>query len=123
LEQAAVFEQEQPAGAGDDQDPGVLASLLASNGDGEQAGPDTAQVMAGLVGLRRRPVDPMNDYVADGTRELRWVQAAIAHQAALTGQTQQEIKRDALLGVRPISAELLDAHYKDTYGQDRPRHG
>jgi hypothetical protein len=79
----------------------------------------SARVMAGLVGLRRKPVDPMTDYVADGTRIPRFIKDAMMHEAALTGRSCQEIMRDALLGVRPLSPELLDAHYIDLYGEPR----
>lgn len=95
-------------------DAGSLASTLA---DGSAV--DTARMISGLVSLRRRPVDPMTDYVADGTRKLRWIHDAIAHEAALTKRSAQEIERDALLGVRPLSTELLDAHYLDLYGHER----
>lgn len=82
-------------------------------------GVDTAQVIAGLIKLRRRPVDPMTDYVPDGTRVPRFIHDAIAHEAALTKRKAQEVMRDALLGVRPLSTELLDAHKADLYGHER----
>lgn len=88
---------------------------------GEWEGDDTARVVAGLVNMRRRkPVEPMSDYVADGTRMLRFISDALRHEAALRGVTCQQILRDALLGVRPLSPELLDAHYVDLYGEPRP---
>lgn len=97
----------------------LLASMLASNTTGEKATVDTEQVIAGLVKLRRRPVDPMTDYVADGTRILRFIKDAISHEAAITGLHVQEILRDVLLGRRQLSSELLDAHYADLYGHER----
>lgn len=86
---------------------------------GDWDGDDTARVVAGLVNMRRKPVDPMADYVADGTRLLRFVKDAVAHEAALRGISAQQILTDALLGVRPLSPELLDAHYVDLYGEPR----
>lgn len=91
-----------------------LASTLA---DG--AAVDTARMISGLVRLRRQPVDPMTDYVGNGTRLPRFIRDAIAHEAAMTPRSAQEIQRDALLGVRPLSTELLDAHYLDLYGHER----
>jgi hypothetical protein len=87
--------------------------------NGDRGIPLTEQVVAGLVNMRRKPVDPMTDYVADGTRLLRFVKDAAAHEAALRGITVQQILTDALLGVRPLSPELLDAHYIDLYGEPR----
>lgn len=96
---------------------GSIAGMLA-NGGGD-AMPDTARMISGLVNLRRRPVDPMTDYVPDGTRLPRFIHDAIAHEAALTKRKAQEIMRDALLGERPLSTELLDAHYLNLYGHER----
>jgi hypothetical protein len=96
-----------------------ILDAVAGDWDGTAGGDESARVMAGLVHLRRRPVDPMTDYVADGTRIPRFIKDAMAHEAALTGRSAQEILRDALLGVRPLSAELLDAHYLDLYGAPR----
>lgn len=95
---------------------GLLASMLAS---GEAPAADTAKMISGLVKLRRRPVDPMTDYVADGTRIPRFVKEAIAHEAAITGLHVQEIMRDVLLGRRQLSPELLDGHFLDLYGYER----
>lgn len=86
---------------------------------GAESPDEAARVLSGLVGLRRKQVDPDTDYVADGTRLPRYVQAAIRHEAALRGRPAQEIVRDVLLGRRPLSAELLDAHYLDIYGYPR----
>lgn len=103
----------------EDGDGSLLASMLASGASGERTTVDTEQVIAGLVKLRRRPVDPMTDYVADGTRILRFIKDAISHEAAITGLHVQEILRDVLLGRRQLSSELLDAHYADLYGHER----
>jgi hypothetical protein len=84
-----------------------------------EAGPDPDAIIAGLIKLRTKQVDPMTDWVGDGTRMPRWVQAAIAHEADLTPRTRQEIVRDALLGIRPLSEELLNLHYRALYGRDR----
>lgn len=97
-----------------------LASKLASStGHDGQAAPDPAAMLLNLAAMRQQQVDPMLDYVADGTRQLRWVQAAVQHYAAMTGRSQQDITRDAMLGVHPIPAELLDAHYQLIYGRPR----
>lgn len=97
-----------------------LASKLASStGHDGQTGPDPAAMLLNLAAMRQQQVDPMLDYVADGTRALRWVQAAVQHYAAMTGRSQQDITRDAMLGVHPIPVELLDAHYQLTYGRPR----
>lgn len=108
-----------PAGQGD-----LLASLLAPAGrpDGQNAPvTDAAAMLLNLAAMRKQTVDPMSDYVGDGTRKLRFVQDAISHYAALTGQTRQDIERDALLGITPIPTDLLDAHYQLLYGRPRPR--
>lgn len=102
----------EPAEQGD-----MLASLLAA---GTSANASASELLAGLAAMRTRPVDPMTDFVPDGTRMLRWVQAAIAHQASMTGRTQQDVLRDALLGITPISPQLLDVHYLNLYGRERP---
>jgi hypothetical protein len=95
--------------------------MLASSGRQDGQVTDSTAMLAGLVNLRRKTPDPMADYVADGTRMLRWVQATVAHVSALTGRTQQEVLRDALVGSTPLPADLLDAHYADLYGKTRPR--
>lgn len=107
----------EPANVGEvqaGQDSGPLAHVLASTGSSEQ------QFAAALMGLRRKKVDPMNDYVLPVTRVLAWVQDAARAQAALTDRTQQEVMRDVHLGLAPILPALLDAAYQDRYG--RPRH-
>lgn len=86
---------------------------------GAESPDEAARVISGLVGLRRKRVDPMADYVPDGTRLLRFVKEAVAHEAALTNRTVQEILRDALLGTRPLSKDLLDAHYASLYEEER----
>lgn len=105
-----------------EQPDGSLASKLASSTghDGQQAAADPAAMLMNLAAMRQQQVDPMLDYVADGTRMLRWVQAAVQHYAAMTGKSQQDIYRDALLGIAPIPPELLDAHFQLING--RPRH-
>lgn len=103
----------------------LLASLLASNTPPapEAAAPlsDGAAMLLNLAAMRQQQVDPMTDYVGDGTRMLRWVQAAVQHYASLTGTSQQQVLRDALLGIRPVPDELLDAHYLHIYKTTRPR--
>lgn len=93
---------------------GALSDVL-----GESTGTDISSIVDGLVRLRRKAVDPMEDWVADGTRQLRWIQAAIAHQAAMTNSTQQKVLRDALLGEAPLSPEFLDAYHREFYGKPR----
>lgn len=116
-------EPEPPADTAVEQRPsGSLDGLLTGGQSGGADQETTAQrIAAGLVAMRRKPVDPMNDYVADSTRQLRWIRAAVAHQADLEDTSQQEVWRDAVLGVRPILPWLLDAYYLEFYGQPRPR--
>lgn len=100
---------------------GLLANMLASNTTaepGQHAGP-VADILTQMARMRRRPVDPMQDYVGDGTRMLCWVQAALAHTADLTGRTKQEVVRDALIDGKPLPADILDAHFQDEYGYPR----
>lgn len=84
-----------------------------------EAGLDPEQIVAGLIKLRSKPVDPMTDYVAVGIRFPKFIAAAIDHEANLTPRTRQEIVRDALLGEQPLSEDLLDAHYRALYGKER----
>jgi hypothetical protein len=115
-----AVEQARPEPQGD-----LLASLLASTPPptAEATAPmsDGAAMLLNLAAMRQQQVDPMTDYAADGTRMLRFVQAAVQHYASLTGTSQQQVLRDALLGVRPLPAELLDAHYLHLYKTPRPR--
>lgn len=100
---------------------GPLASLLADDDGTPHAGEEEVQSMlAGIIGLRSAPVDPMKDYGgANGTRLLRWVASAIATQSALTKVSQQQILNEALLGIQPISSRLLDAEFRALYGRSR----
>jgi hypothetical protein len=96
---------------------GTLSSVL-TNG----AAPDSVSMLAGLAGLRRRAVDPMADYVGDGTRKLRWIQQAVRQYAMLTGRNAQETETAALLGLDPIPADVLDANWLDCYGYPREQY-
>lgn len=96
----------------------VLARQPASvDGDG---GINSLSV-TDMLRLRRKRVDPMNDYRADGTRQLVWVQDAIALVSDLTKQTQQEVLRDAVLGIHPIPKSVLDQCFAERYGYPRPK--
>lgn len=107
------------------EEPGKLASKLASKhaGQGEPGGGQTAEApvltVLDLLSMRDRPVDPYADYAPDGTRQLKWIQDAVALVADMTGNSRQEVYRDALLGVRPLPADILDACYLHRYGQQR----
>lgn len=103
----------------------MLASKLASKqaGQGEPGVGQTAEApvltVLDLLSMRDRPVDPYADYAPDGTRQLKWIQDAVALVADMTGNSRQEVYRDALLGVRPLPADILDACYLHRYGQQR----
>jgi hypothetical protein len=83
---------------------------------------DSVAVLAGLARMRQNRVDPYNDWVADGTRNLRWVQAAIEHYAQLNGRTRQDVQTRALLGIEPIPADVLEANWLACYGYPRSQY-
>lgn len=70
---------------------------------------------------RQRAVDPLTDWVSDGTRMPKFVRDAIEQQALVLNVSQQEVKRDALMGVRPLEPAILDSCHEARYGKRRPR--
>lgn len=105
-----------------DDDGGLLAGMHANMHANDGGGPDLSTVLSALIDLRSKPVDPMTDYVSDATRVPRFIRDAVRHEAEVTPLSQQEIMRDALLGIRPLSKDLLDAHYLKLYGRRRETH-
>lgn len=102
---------------------GTLGHVLAppTTGDDSQTGQthDSVSVLVGLARMRQVPVDPYADYVSDGTRKLRWVQAAIEQVAQLTNRTRQEVETRALLGIEPLPTDVLEANWQAVYGYKR----
>jgi hypothetical protein len=78
--------------------------------------------LASLGAMAERPVDPMTDWVGTGTRKPRWIAAAVKQYAQLSGREVQEVERDALLGIRPIPDDVLDAAWLRIYGYPRDRY-
>lgn len=103
----------------------LLASKIASNGQttpGEADMADSGSTMLlALAKMRTREVDPMADYVGDGTRKLRFVQDAINLYASLTGTTRQEVETAIFLGRDRLPEDALDAAYLNLYKRPRPR--
>jgi hypothetical protein len=82
----------------------------------------SVDVLTGLARMRLTPVDPHKDYVADSTRELRWIANSIAQIANLTGRTRQDVKTRALLGIEPLPTDVLDANWLALYGYPRDQY-
>lgn len=102
---------------------GTLASVLtAPNHRQHPSVSEGVAALAGLAGMAARPVDPLEDWGADGTRTPRWLAAAVRQYAVLTGRKTQEVQRDALLGVRPIPDDVLDAQWLHHYGYPREQY-
>jgi hypothetical protein len=78
-------------------------------------------MLVNMAAMRSRAVDPMADYVGDGTRKLRFIREALHHYASLTGRQIQEVETSIMLGGDRIPDDLLDAHYLNLYKTDRPR--
>lgn len=111
---------------------GTLASVLntTTTGSGPTAADpttaataakpqDSVSMLLGLARMRQAPVDPYNDYGPDGTRKLKWVQAAIDQVHRLTGRSRQEIETRALLGIEPLPDDVLEANWQALYGYPR----
>lgn len=100
----------------------LATELLASKPAGELTAVELRdQILAGMAQLRQKPVDPMTDYVKDGTRQLAWVQDTIQTQAFMTNKKQQELVRDVMLGEDRLDPALLDSSYLARYQRPRPR--
>ncbi len=98
---------------------GTLASVLAPTPSGN---PDSVSVLRSLAAMRNRPVDPMSDWVGDGTRTPRWIKAALSQYAQMTGRQVQDVQRDIMLGQDSIPADFLDANWLDCYGFPRAQY-
>jgi hypothetical protein len=103
---------------------GTLSTVLTApnHAPSGHAIPEGVAALAGLAAMRRRAVDPMQDWTGDGTRTPRWLSQAIRQFAQLTGRKTQDVQRDALLGVEPIPADILDANWLDCYGYPRDQY-
>ena len=108
---------------------GTLASVLTTTTTGPQTGDpttttappaqDSVSMLLGLARMRQAPVDPYDDYAPNGTRKLKWVQAAIDQVHRLTGRSRQEIETRALLGIEPLPDDVLEANWQALYGYPR----
>lgn len=87
---------------------------------GNQPHPEPTISLQALIQAQTRRRDPMRDFNGDGTRLNPAVQKAIKITAQLTGARQQEVVNEALLGIRPLSPELLDQCFQQEYGYPRP---
>lgn len=100
----------------------LASELLASKpASGVTAVELRDQILAGMAQLRQKPVDPMTDYVKDGTRFLAWIQDTVQQQAFMTNKKQQELVRDVMLGEDRLDPTLLDASYLARYHRPRPK--
>lgn len=100
----------------------VLAPPTTPTADGGGTGHDSVSVLLGLARMRQQAVDPMADYVTDGTRTLRFVQQAIHQVAQLTGRTRQDVQTRALLGIERLPADVLEANFQAIYGYPRAQY-
>ncbi len=101
----------------------VLAPTTGPATTGDQTGgQDSVSVLLGLARMRQNPVDPMNDYVTDGTRKLRYIQAAIHQVSQLTGRTRQDVETRALLGIEALPQDVLEANWQAIYGYPRDQY-
>ncbi len=72
-----------------------------------------------MAAQRRRAVEPMTDWVNDGTRLPAFVHDAIGQQAVMMGVSQQEMKRDVLLGATRLEPMILESCFQARYGRPR----
>lgn len=101
---------------------GTLASVLTAPHHQRHSVSEGVAALAGLAGMAARPVDPMEDWTGDGTRTPRWIAAAVRQYAQLTGRKTQEVQRDALLGIRALPDDVLDAQWLHHYGYPREQY-
>ncbi len=87
--------------------------------DAAVAGPDGREVLRNLVAMRQVRKDPYADYNGDGTRKLRFIQNALAHEAQILNISRQVLETRILLGEHALSKELLDMHFEALYGEPR----
>jgi hypothetical protein len=97
----------------------VLASPTTPADGGQPDTPGSLAVLVGLARMRQVPVDPYSDFVADGTRKLRFVQKTIEQVASLSGRTRQDVETRALLGIEPLPDDVLEANWQAIYGYPR----
>lgn len=119
-QQAPRRTRERPAAQPPSQDVD-LSRVLSNQPVTADDQPPRSLSLQEMLSLRRKRVDPLNDFGPDGTRQLVWVQDAVKLVSDLTGYTQQEVYRDAVLGIRPLPPELLDETFANRYGYPRPK--
>lgn len=107
----------------DDTGGGTLASVLTApnthNGRGHAPVSDGVAALMNLAAMADRPVDPMTDWVGDGTRTPKFLAESVRLYARLIGRPTQEVMRDCLLGTDRIPGDVLDATWMRMYGTRR----
>lgn len=100
---------------------GTLASVLTAPNTGTGRAPvsDGVAALMNLAAMADRPVDPMSDWVGDGTRTPKFLAESVRLYARLTGRPTQEVMRDCLLGTDRIPGDVLDASWMRMYGTRR----
>lgn len=100
---------------------GTLASVLTAPNTGTGRAPvsDGVAALMNLAAMADRPVDPMTDWVGDGTRTPKFLAESVRLYARLTGRPTQEVMRDCLLGTDRIPGDVLDASWMRMYGTRR----
>jgi hypothetical protein len=100
----------------------TLADVFTSVKSGDTSVSEGVAALSALAGMRRKAVDPFRDWVPDGNRLPRFVSNAIRQTALLTGAKVQDVHRDAVLGIRPLPEDVLDANWLDLYGYPRSQY-